>query len=79
MHEYKGRTESLSEGSESVSAVAVESVRRDFSELVDLFDRHLASVGDDYEGRAHLVEARAAAERGLKLSLSLLDMLKTRG
>ena len=46
-------------------------------ELVELFDSYLAALGDADDGRrAHLVAARAAAERGVKLSNDLMQSLR---
>jgi len=60
------------------ATVAAESVHKDFSELVSLLDQQLANLSEG-EGRArsHILEARAAAERGLKLSKQLIELLRT--
>lgn len=58
---------------------AAESVRRDFSELVALFQWHLDALGpgtENGQARTHISEAKAAAERGLKLSNELVESMK---
>jgi hypothetical protein len=59
---------------EDVGALsAAEAVHRDFAELVMLFDRQLASLpASDNQARLHVTKAKAAAERGLRLSKELL-------
>lgn len=60
------------------ASTAAESVRDDFSELVALFDRHFDAFADgDSRARKHISEARAAAERGLKLSHELIALIRT--
>jgi hypothetical protein len=55
-----------------------QSVRADFDRLIDVFDRRLASLLDaNGEARAHLLEAKAAAERGRKLSQELIEVLRS--
>jgi hypothetical protein len=59
-------------------SIAAESVRSDFGELVALFNRHLDALSHhDSEARRHIAEARAAAERGLRLSNELVALMKT--
>jgi len=54
-----------------------QSVRRDFSDLVVIFDRQLGRLTDaDREARSHMVRAKAAAERGLRLSQDLIEALR---
>jgi hypothetical protein len=59
------------------SAAIAESVNRDFGELVAIFSRHL-EVGEYANGqdRSAILEARAAAEHGLRLSRQLLELLR---
>jgi hypothetical protein len=53
------------------------SVCRDLSELVALFDRQLGSLPvAACETRSHLAKAKAAAERGLRLSRDLIQALR---
>ena len=57
-----------------------ESVRGDFGQLIAVFDRRLASLSDaDGGARSHILEAKAAAERGCKLSDKLMELLRTPG
>jgi Na+/H+ antiporter NhaB len=54
-------------------------VRRDFSALLKVFEEQLAISSDnEVERRVHINEARSAAERGIKLSNELIDMLRSR-
>jgi len=56
----------------------VESLRSDFRGLIEIFDRHLAALPpDDQQAREHIMQAKAAAERGLRLSRELLDVVRT--
>ena len=58
------------------AATAAESIRADFSDLVSMLDRQVANLaGTDDLARAHLLEAKAAAERGLALSMQLVELL----
>ena len=51
------------------------SVRQDFIQLIAIFDRQLARLtDDDGQTRFHLLRAKAAAERGLKLSSELVGV-----
>ena len=57
--------------------LAAESVRRDFSELVALFDWHLDSLAqDDTQARMYISSAREAARRGLRLTSDLVSVIK---
>jgi hypothetical protein len=57
-----------------------QSVRSDFNQLIAIFDWRLASLSDaDGEVRSHILEAKAAAERGCKLSDKLMKLLRTPG
>jgi hypothetical protein len=59
------------------AAEAAELVRRDFDALVDVFDRQLAILSaNESENRSHVTKAKAAAERGLKLSQQLIQILR---
>lgn len=58
-------------------AWAAESVRTDFSELLAMLDEQLANFsGGDDRSRSHLIEAKAAAQRGLLLSTQLIELLR---
>jgi hypothetical protein len=64
--------------SEPRGAVSVaQSVQQDFSGLVAIFDRHLANAPQlNGDARSAILEAKAAAERGLQLSHRLVYLLK---
>jgi len=49
-----------------------DSLREDFSRLIAIFDRQL---GTDDEKAGTIADARAAAERGLRLSEELRELL----
>lgn len=56
-----------------------EQVHRDFTALLRVFEEQLASASaDDSLRRSPIAQARAAAERGLKLSEQLIEMLRAR-
>ena len=56
---------------------AAKAVRRDFADLVTTFDRQLAGLqSGEGAARAHFAKAKAAAERGLRLSLELIETLR---
>ena len=58
---------------------AAESVKRDFTELVALFDWRLDTLeGEDRPARTLILSARAAAQRGLKLTSELVESIRTR-
>jgi len=58
-------------------AWVAESIRRDFSELLSMLDEQLGSLADGQERtRPHLLEAKAAAQRGLLLSTQLIELLR---
>jgi hypothetical protein len=53
------------------------SVERDFTDLVAIFDRQLDGLpSGDSVTRRHVVAARSAAERGLRLSRKLISKLR---
>jgi len=58
-----------------VAAIA-ENLRSDFVALTAVLDRHLTMGGSCYDcAMARLSDARAAAERGLRLSEQLVELL----
>lgn len=58
--------------------LTAESLRNDFNGLIEIFDRHLAALSpDDGQARRHIAQAKAAAERGLRLSRELIELVKT--
>ena len=58
------------------TASVAEAVHDDFKGLIAIFDRQLSN-GFDGEAKAAIVQARAAAERGLGLSERLIRLLRT--
>lgn len=55
------------------------SVAQDFAALVALFDRQLELLpASDRDTRLHVQRARAAAERGARLSERLLEQVRSR-
>lgn len=59
------------------AAAAARSVHADFTALVSMLDRQLSNAADTDElARAHILEARAAAKRGLDLSARLVRLLR---
>ena len=63
----------------SKAAEAAELVRRDFRALLEVFERQLVTLpASDLEGRSHINDAKAAVERGIKLSNELIGMLRSR-
>lgn len=58
------------------SAAVARSVERDFNELIAIFEGQLAKLdGSENVTRRHIAAAKAAAERGLKLSKELIETL----
>ena len=55
--------------------LAATALQDDFAKLVQIFDRELANGRTDAQSRPNVVEAKEAAERGLKLSKQLADLL----
>lgn len=54
-----------------------DSLRNDFENLIRIFDRQLEqNARGDAQIMAHIVEAKSAAERGLRLSLELAQALR---
>ena len=79
MVEFKARLDAWSESNPGDAAFAAESVQSDFSELVAIFERQLEEITDgENPARSHLLEAKAAAERGLELTRNLIAILQTR-
>ena len=77
MDKFNRQAVQSTEGREDDPARVAESVQRDFSDLIRIFERSLASLpATDSEARAHVAKAKAAAERGLKLSRELIEVLR---
>ena len=51
-------------------------VRRDFERLIEILDSRLAGLSIADAGRPHVLEAKAAAVRGLELSDRLAGILR---
>jgi hypothetical protein len=67
------------DGSFDDPSVTADSLRSDFSGLIEIFDRHLMRVpSGDGQARLHISKAKAAAERGLRLSHQLIALAKPR-
>lgn len=78
MEKYKRPFDASGASCPDDASIAAQSVRSDFSELVALFDRHLDALADgDSRARKQISKARAAAERGLKLSHELIALMGT--
>ena len=78
MDKYTGVPEYPSGDRSDDAAAAAQSVQADFTALLSMLDRQLANVADtDERARAHILEARAAAKRGLNLSARLVGLLRT--
>jgi hypothetical protein len=65
-------------GSESSEATkVVESIRADFSNLIEIFERQLDDLAKvDTSSRPYISKAKEAAERGLELSRHLLKVIE---
>ena len=73
----KTRSSNASELDGDDSFVTALSVQTDFDQLITVLDRRLAKLSDaDGEVRAHILEARATAVRGQKLSQELVEALR---
>ena len=60
-------------------SVTADLLRSDFRGLIEIFDRHLMRVpSGDGQARLHIAQAKAAAERGLRLSHQLIALTKPR-
>jgi hypothetical protein len=60
------------------SSGTAEAMHRDFSDLVEMFERQLAGLpAGDRRAQFHVLKAKAAAERGLLLSRKLLETLRS--
>ena len=77
MDKYRSASDVTHASNSDEASVAAESIRSDFSDLVSLLDQQTANLGvTDEAARSHLLEARAAAERGLELSMQLIELLR---
>lgn len=79
MDKYSPVVRSSERGSGWGCAEAADSIEADFSDLIAILDRQLASLpADEAQARQHLVQAKAAAERGLRVSQELTSIVKER-
>ena len=63
-------------GDQVTSASTAESVMDDFRQLLLILDAQLAKLPEsEASARAHILEAKAVAERGLRLSEALVESL----
>jgi hypothetical protein len=59
------------------ACLAADSLRRDFNQLIRIFDASFARLPNtDAEMRSHVSDAKLAAERGRKLSEDLIELLR---
>ena len=78
MDKPKWSAEALERENQDHPFMTAEALRIDFDQLIAVFDRRLAShSGADGEVRSHILEAKAAAERGRKLSQDLIELLRS--
>jgi hypothetical protein len=79
MDKYRQLSGLSADRSSDDPSVTADSLRSDFSGLIEIFDRHLKRVpADDGQARSHIAQAKAAAERGLRLSHQLMALAKPR-
>lgn len=72
----QGRTQAEELDQEDAASLA-QSVHQDFVGLLAIFDRQLTSeVGPPGKNRSRIAGARAAAERGLRLTEELVQLLR---
>jgi hypothetical protein len=78
MDRYKRSSVTPGDRNSDDASLSAEMLRSDFSGLVEIFDRHLhALCAEDGQARMHVAKAKAAAERGLRLSHDLIALVKT--
>jgi hypothetical protein len=74
MNRRPAKTEALAQDD---AASIAQSLRNDFIALIAVFDRQRVSGSEHLEeARANISIARAAAERGLRLSEQLVELLR---
>ena len=79
MDKYSPVIRSSERGSRGGCAEAADSIKADFSDLILILERQLASLpADETQARQHLAQAKAAAERGLRVSHELTSIVKDR-
>ena len=61
------------------TTLVAETVAKDFYGLVAMFDRHLENGSGAEKEALAVLKAKAAAERGLKLSQRLLELTRKSG
>ena len=73
MDEYRGQASWFGEPSRISAACIAQSVLRDFTALIAIFDGYMVTTAAaDREARTMISQARASAERGLELSQRLM-------
>jgi hypothetical protein len=78
MVEHDRDAESLRDPGKAADAAKM--VQRDFTALLRVLDKQLASLSaGESDRRSHIAEARIAAKRGLKLSEQLIEILDSGG
>src|SRR4051812_43863253 len=77
MNKHEGVASARAEWVGDNAASVAESVEKDFSGLIEIFGSQLASSADvEDAAKSAISEAKAAAERGLKLSRQLIELLR---
>jgi hypothetical protein len=77
MNKYERAAGASEKFNQSDASHAAEAIRRDFHQLVAIFERQLGSVNqDDQSTQSHISEAKRAAERGLELVEGLVKLLR---
>jgi len=79
MDKYSPVVRTSGRGTRSGCAEAADSIEADFSDLIAILDRQLASLpAAETQARSHIQQAKAAAERGLRVSQELSSIVKER-
>jgi len=77
MDKYSPVVRSSERGSRWGCAEAADSIEADFNDLIAILDRQLATLPiTETQARVHIEQARAAAERGLRVSQELSSIVK---
>ena len=70
------RSDEFGEGDGSAE-LAAQSIRTDFKDLIAMLDQQAETLaGRDERALSHILEAKAAARRGLVLSMQLIELLR---
>lgn len=78
MDKYRRIAECSDARHQAEAMVVAESVRMDFAKLITMLDSQL-TIASSIDGpvRSHMLEAKAAAQRGIDLSSELIGLLCT--